>query len=86
MTYALLERAINDAKAWQEHLYLSVNVSPQQITDPGLPLRVLQLLSKSSFAPHRLAIEITENAVVQKLDKARGCVGVAPGCGRARSP
>ena len=75
MTYALLERAINDAKAWPEHLYLSVNVSPQQITDPSLPLRVLELLSKSSFAPHRLAIEITENAVVQKLDKAKAVLG-----------
>ena len=75
LTYALLERAINDAKDWPEHLYLSVNVSPQQITDPSLPLRVLGLLSKSSFAPHRLAIEITENAVVRKLDKAQAVLG-----------
>lgn len=75
MTYALLERAINDAKAWPEHLYLSVNVSPRLINDPNLPLRVLGLLSKSSFAPHRLAIEITENAVVRELDKANAVLG-----------
>ena len=75
MTYALLERAIHDAKAWPEHLYLSVNVSPRLINDPNLPLRVLGLLSKSSFAPHRLAIEITENAVVRELDKAKVVLG-----------
>jgi diguanylate cyclase (GGDEF)-like protein len=71
MVYGLLERSIDDAKAWPQHLYLSINVSPRQISDPSLPQRVLEILSRSSFAPHRLVIEITENAVVQKLDEAK---------------
>jgi len=71
MTYALLERAVNDAKGWPQHISLSINLSPRQISDPCLPQRVLGLLSQSSFAPHRLVIEITENAVVQKLDEAK---------------
>lgn len=71
MVYGLLERAIDDANAWPQHVYLSINVSPRQISDSSLPQRVLGILSRSSFAPHRLVIEITENAVVQKLDEAK---------------
>jgi diguanylate cyclase (GGDEF)-like protein len=71
MTERLLEQAMKDAETWPEHLYVSVNFSPRQISDPLLAQRILGLLTKASFPPHRLVIEITENAVVQRLDEAK---------------
>jgi diguanylate cyclase (GGDEF)-like protein len=71
MTDRLLERAMQDAKSWPEHISLFINFSPRQISDPNLAPRVLGLLTKIAFPPHRLVIEITESAVVQKLEDAK---------------
>jgi diguanylate cyclase (GGDEF)-like protein len=71
MTEHLLEQAIRDAKTWPDHLFVSVNFSPRQISDPTLDTRILGLLAKASFPPHRLVIEITESAVVQRLHDAK---------------
>jgi predicted signal transduction protein with EAL and GGDEF domain len=71
MTEHLLEHAIRDAKTWPDHLFVSVNFSPRQISDPTLDTRILGLLAKASFPPHRLVIEITESAVVQRLHDAK---------------
>jgi diguanylate cyclase (GGDEF)-like protein len=71
MTYALLSQALRDAKTWPQHLYLSINLSPRQISDPSLTQTILDLLAQASFPPHRLVVEITETAVVQKLDEAK---------------
>jgi len=48
MTEHLLEQAIRDAKTWPEHLFVSVNFSPRQISDPTLATRILGLLARSS--------------------------------------
>jgi predicted signal transduction protein with EAL and GGDEF domain len=71
MTYALLTQALRDAKTWPQRLYLSIDPSPRQISGPSLTHRILDLLAQASFPPHRLAVEITETAVVQKLDEAK---------------
>lgn len=71
MTDCLLERAMQDAISWPDQYYVSINCSPRQISDPLLAQRILGLLTKAAFPPHRLVIEITENAVVQRLDDAK---------------
>ena len=71
MTLHLLERAMSDAKQWPAHVFVSINVSPRQISDAGLASRILGLLAKASFFPHRLMVEIAENAVAQRLDNPR---------------
>ncbi len=71
MTDALLERAMRDAKDWPEHISVFVNFSPRQISDPNVATRILGLLTKAAFPPHRLVMEITEGAVVQKLEAAK---------------
>jgi EAL domain-containing protein (putative c-di-GMP-specific phosphodiesterase class I) len=48
-----------------------MNFSPRQISFPDLAPRILGLLNKASFPPHRLVIEITESAVVQRLEDAK---------------
>jgi EAL domain-containing protein (putative c-di-GMP-specific phosphodiesterase class I) len=71
MTERLLEQAIRDAKTWPDQYFVSVNFSPRQISDSNLAREILGLLAKSSFPPHRLVIEITESAVVQRLQEAK---------------
>ena len=71
MTDSLLERAMREARDWPEHISLSINFSPRQISDPNLARRILGILTMVSFAPSRLVIEITESAVVQRLEDAK---------------
>jgi diguanylate cyclase (GGDEF)-like protein len=71
MTERLLERAMLDAKDWPDRISLSFNFSPRQISDPNLAPKILDLLARTPFPPHRLEIEITESAVVQRLDDAK---------------
>ena len=71
MTDRLLEQAMREARGWSEHISLSINFSPRQISDPNLAPRILGILSMVSFAPRRLVIEITESAVVQGREDAK---------------
>jgi len=74
MTDRLLEQAMHDAKNWPDHVYIAINFSPRQISDAGIVTRILALLTKMSFPAHRLVIEITENAVVQRLEDAKAAL------------
>jgi predicted signal transduction protein with EAL and GGDEF domain len=71
MTEHLLKQALNDAKTWPDCYFVSINFSPRQISDPRLATTILGVLAKSSFPPHRLVVEITESAVVQRLHDAK---------------
>jgi EAL domain-containing protein (putative c-di-GMP-specific phosphodiesterase class I) len=46
---------------------LAFNVSPIQLRDPTLGLRILSILAQTGFSPRRLAIEITESALVDNI-------------------
>jgi EAL domain-containing protein (putative c-di-GMP-specific phosphodiesterase class I) len=71
MTEHLLKQALSDAKTWPDCFFVSINFSPRQISDPRLATTILGVLAKSSFPPHRLVVEITESAVVQRLHDAK---------------
>jgi diguanylate cyclase (GGDEF)-like protein/PAS domain S-box-containing protein len=51
---------------------ISVNLSPRQLVDPGLPARVERLLGLLEVPPGRLLFEVTENFVVDNFDIAAG--------------
>jgi diguanylate cyclase (GGDEF)-like protein len=67
----LFRRACFDANAWPETLTLAFNVSPLQLRDPTLGLRILSVLRQTGFSPRRLEIEITESALVDNIEVAR---------------
>jgi diguanylate cyclase (GGDEF)-like protein len=67
----LLRRACLDAKAWPATFVLAFNVSPIQLRDPTLGLRILSILGQTGFSPHRLEIEITESALVKNIGVAQ---------------
>jgi diguanylate cyclase (GGDEF)-like protein len=67
----LLRRACLDANAWPDSFVLAFNVSPVQLRDPTLGLRILSILGQTGFSPRRLEIEITESALVENIEIAR---------------
>jgi len=67
----LLRSAVRDATTWPAALMLSVNIAPDQFRDARLAEKVLGVLSAAGFPPHRLEIELTENALVGDLAMAR---------------
>jgi diguanylate cyclase (GGDEF)-like protein len=70
----LFRRACLDANAWPETFTLAFNVSPIQLRDPTLGLRILSILGQTGFSPRRLEIEITESALVQNIGVAQGVI------------
>lgn len=71
LSYSLLAQACGHARAWPEHLDLSINISPTQLCDPELPARLPEILAAGGLAPSRLTIELTETALVRDLATAR---------------
>ena len=63
----LFRRACLDASAWPATFVLAFNISPIQLRDPTLGLRLLSILGQTGFSPRRLEIEITESALVENV-------------------
>lgn len=71
LTDSMLTQGLKGAKDWPSEIYLSVNLSPRQFADPLLAQRILAILTEAGFPPRRLEIEITETAVVRRLEEAK---------------
>jgi EAL domain-containing protein (putative c-di-GMP-specific phosphodiesterase class I) len=54
---------------------LSFNISPIQLKDSTLGLRLLRILADTGLPPQRLEIEITESALVRDLQSAQSLLG-----------
>ena len=67
----LLRRACIDANTWPKTFILAFNISPVQLRDPTLGLRILSILGQTGFSPHQLEIEITETALVENIGVAQ---------------
>src|SRR5690606_1145234 len=74
LSEGLIRRALQDAKGWDEHLTLSVNISPLQLRDPWLAQKLLMLLQESGFPPHRFEIEITESCLHENIAVVRSII------------
>ncbi|MDB5591629.1 EAL domain-containing protein [Enterovirga sp.] len=72
---AVLEQACRAAVDWPASTTLAFNISPAQLKDSGLGLRILAMLGRIGLPPHRLEIEITESALVRDLEAAQEILG-----------
>ncbi len=70
----LLARGCTEAAGWDPSLTVAINVSPVQLRDPWLSQKILRTLTRHNFPPSRLAVEITENALLTDTDNARRTV------------
>ncbi|MHA6719278.1 putative bifunctional diguanylate cyclase/phosphodiesterase [Sphingomonas sp. RS6] len=55
------------AREWAPDATLSINISPVQLRDPWLAVRLLAVLTDTGFPPGRLIIEVTENAIIDDI-------------------
>ena len=77
----LLRRACLDARHWPTDLILAFNISPVQLRDRTLGLRILSILGDTGFDPHRLELEIVESAIVRDMEVAREVLGALRNAG-----
>ena len=73
-----IETAVHQLRAWETrwpdeagHLWLSINLSPRQLADRGLPVMVEAAIRRAGIAGSRLIVEVTESAVTVDVDTAR---------------
>jgi predicted signal transduction protein with EAL and GGDEF domain len=64
----VLRRALIEAKRWPD-LYVSVNLSPVQVRDPGIVDLIRDILVETGVAPARLMLEITEGVLIDNPDE-----------------
>ena len=70
----VLRTACSQGRAWQDlglpPLRMAVNLSPRQFQQPDLFRSVSQILLETGLKPNLLSIEITENILMQNVEKA----------------
>jgi EAL domain-containing protein (putative c-di-GMP-specific phosphodiesterase class I) len=67
----LLRTACRDAVGWPADVTLAFNISPIQLCQPTLGLRILAILGETGLDPRRLEVEVTESALVENIEVAR---------------
>ncbi len=64
----VLRKACTQARAWQfaglSHLRVSVNLSPKQFREKGLPRKVESILKETGLDPALLELELTESVIM----------------------
>lgn len=74
LTDVVLRQAISDAAAWSAvgaPIPIAVNLSAPSLVDQSLPGRITSLLRYYHIAADTLTIEITEDLLINDLDRAR---------------
>ncbi|MGW6404260.1 putative bifunctional diguanylate cyclase/phosphodiesterase [Streptomyces sp. NPDC055134] len=70
----VLEESVRQARVWQERyedagpLRINVNLSPMQLTHPGLVSDTVDILERFGLAPGALCLEVTESALIGAND------------------
>ncbi len=69
----VLHEACRQTSVWKsqftgcEHLFVSVNVSSRQLSDPDVIQDMLQAIDQTSMAANEVTLEITESTVMRKV-------------------
>ena len=74
LSLCVMRQALLDARAWDNSLTLSVNISPIQLKDPWLAQKLAKLLSETGFPAERLEVEITERSLLQDIGLVQAIV------------
>lgn len=61
----VMRTACMQAASWPSNLKVAVNVSAEQLTDPGFAAVVVSALAQSGLSPQRLEIEVTESVFLR---------------------
>jgi diguanylate cyclase (GGDEF)-like protein/PAS domain S-box-containing protein len=67
----VLQIACHDAASWPSLVQVNVNLSPRQLRSGRFPQILAEALEESGLPPERLAIEITENVLIDQDESTR---------------
>ena len=73
LTYWVMDESLYQCHAWRQMGYalnVAVNLSPRNLHDPGLPVKLGGLLAKWAIPAAWLTLEITENAIMVEPERA----------------
>jgi diguanylate cyclase (GGDEF)-like protein/PAS domain S-box-containing protein len=78
----VMRRACEEARNWPDHVKVNVNVSPEQLLEPGFHQEVVEVLAGSGLKPERLEVEVTESIFLRDASVARSALEqvMALGC------
>jgi EAL domain-containing protein (putative c-di-GMP-specific phosphodiesterase class I) len=81
----VMREACREAARWPTNIKVAVNVSGEQLLDPGFIPSVVGALSSSGLQPQRLELEVTESIFVRDATTARAALEqiMSLGCGVA---
>jgi diguanylate cyclase (GGDEF)-like protein len=74
LTLCVMHAALTQARDWDPHLTIAVNIAPQQLKSEALADSLLGVLHATGFPATRFEVEITENALIGDLGMARRIV------------
>jgi EAL domain-containing protein (putative c-di-GMP-specific phosphodiesterase class I) len=66
----LAHGAMAASAAWGQPLRLSLNVTAADLAETGFAEQIGEILAAAGFAPDRLTLEITEQSLVDEIDRA----------------
>ncbi|RPF72668.1 putative bifunctional diguanylate cyclase/phosphodiesterase [Aurantiacibacter spongiae] len=61
----VLHEACVEATRWPEHIRVAVNVSGEQLLEPGFSGKIVKALAMSGLPAHRLEVEVTESVFLR---------------------
>lgn len=78
----VMRKACEEARNWPDHVKVNVNVSPEQLLEPGFHAEVVQALAATGLRPERLEVEVTESIFLRDASVARNALEqvMALGC------
>ncbi|MBU2587181.1 MAG: EAL domain-containing protein [Alphaproteobacteria bacterium] len=78
----VMRKACEEARSWPDHIKVNVNVSPEQLLEPGFHAEVVEALAASGLRPERLEVEVTESIFLRDASVARNALEqvMALGC------
>jgi diguanylate cyclase (GGDEF)-like protein/PAS domain S-box-containing protein len=78
----VMRKACEEARNWPDHVKVNVNVSPEQLLEPGFHQEVVEALAVSGLRPERLEVEVTESIFLRDASVARNALEqvMALGC------
>lgn len=68
--YWVLEQVFREAMTWPADLRASINLSPNQLSDPELVQRTIHLLEDTGADPARFCLEVTETGLFTDAERA----------------
>ncbi len=81
LTEMLLEKTLDDAAHWPDHLSLSFNLSAYDIATREAASRIADIVANSRIPARRIELEVAETAVMLDFDKTRETLTMLKDCG-----